>query len=99
MSTTYPTPRLPAGWTRESLNRDDANKNAAADREGLLWVNIDGKWMLYVPWFRSSRPSLAREDLAVLRHRDGHEVTAKINDASTITTPAGRKIGARKWYH
>ena len=95
----YPTPRLPRGWTRESLSRHDDVKNAAADREGLLHVNIDGAWALYVPWFRESTRGLDREDLAVLRHRDGSEVVAKIDDANTITTPAGRKVGARKWYH
>jgi hypothetical protein len=87
----YPTPRLPHGWTRESLSRDDA-QTAAADREGLIHVNIDGAWMLYVPWFRGDHH-------AVLRHRDGSEVVAKINESNTITTPGGRKVGSRKWYH
>lgn len=90
-------PALPKGWTRESLSRDDA-KTAAADKEGLLHVNIDGAWALYVPWFRDwyeGKPA----NLAVLKHREGYEVVAEIDNNNTITTPAGRKVAARKWYH
>jgi hypothetical protein len=93
-----PAPRLPAGWERVRLSKDDPEPRAAADTEGLVHVNIDGHWMLYVPWFRDYHEGKP-VSIAVLKHRDGHEVEAKIDAKNTITTPAGRKVGSRKWYH
>ena len=82
-------PPLPIGWGIAKY----CESPVAVCPEGLVHYCIDGVWMLYVPWFRGAA------QLPVLKNKDGEDVMGAIDNANTITTPGGRVVTSRNWYH
>lgn len=93
---------LPKGWDCE-INASDTGPlgiayKVAIDPDGCRWY-WEGRerWTLEVPWFRSSRPGLEVEDLAVVSTIHGNrEYPISKNGTIKIGT---RRIKRGDWNH
>jgi hypothetical protein len=93
-SAEIPTPK---GWTARYFIIEHSGElwKEVADKDGFIWIAVDGKWELHVPAFGSG--GFAGQ--ACLQHAEHGAVYCLHNENTGIISIGNRKIKPENWIH